>query len=812
MASDKHDKSQIRHVSLFSGCGGLDLGFEQAGFTRVWANDFDKDAQAVYALNLGEIDGRDIRDVDVSEIPECDILTAGFPCQPFSNAGNRKGVQDSRGMLFLECFRIIEAKMPKVVLFENVKGLLSTKDADGRKLIDVIVSGLESVGETGYDVKYELLNASDYGVPQNRQRVILVGIRKDLKIGFVFPAKQEKKNLTLRNILDIPADVPNQVDWQLSPQAMKMIANIPEGGSWKDIPYEDLAPRFQRIRDNMQRYRSPNFYRRFSRDEINGTITASAQPENCGIIHPIHNRRYTIREIARIQTFPDDFLFIDDSVKNVTAMYKVIGNAVPAKLSFEIAKEIHRQVFSGETMNVDKAYILGLVIGGGHFGHSSTTFEIQMPYKQWGSVADNPERAGKIGSDILKVVKPMLKSTYNLDVSYDMSPKAWTILCTGDLSRLTNDLLSYGIRPEGELRKTAEIGGIVLDLVDANMKRRFVAGLADTIGSTAKSHRRFTDDIQILSFEINGFHYKFACELCQLLHSIGCYPDQILWNHPNFHSSSNPYYKSWKKGFKIRVELDQYAKFGAFLFRTKAESARDNIELQGQENVAIPCMDKGISATSSCVHTDENSTLLPENIRGGHYLHSKHVCAVLGCPYAPYEKVDALLEKAVQYINPFPIMLKGRLPEIEEIIKTRKIYSDRTYSDLPIDIAHYYGIFRDNKKELLFGHGPGNGYPINLILQGIAFLLSAEHGDLNGKRVKGSFLSVIEKQMSSTAPARLKMRLPDRLTPLILQSDSYAVMICPENPAVYSTLLSYDPGNKYKLLVRPIEEADLIAP
>ena len=135
-------------VSLFSGCGGLDLGFEQAGFNRVWANDFDKDAQAVFRLNLGEIDGRDIRDVPADEIPECDIVLAGFPCQPFSNAGNRKGVHDSRGMLYQECLRIVEAKKPSVFLFENVKGLMSSKYVDGRRLVDVIVSDLDTIGYT----------------------------------------------------------------------------------------------------------------------------------------------------------------------------------------------------------------------------------------------------------------------------------------------------------------------------------------------------------------------------------------------------------------------------------------------------------------------------------------------------------------------------------------------------------------------------------------------------------------------------------------------------------------------------------------
>ena len=128
-------ENKPKMVSLFSGCGGLDLGFETAGFNIIWANDFDSDAQAVYKLNFGKIDGRDILDVSEDEIPDCDILTAGFPCQPFSSAGNRKGVHDSRGMLYKECLRIIEKKMPKVIVFENVRGLLSTKYIDGRKLV-----------------------------------------------------------------------------------------------------------------------------------------------------------------------------------------------------------------------------------------------------------------------------------------------------------------------------------------------------------------------------------------------------------------------------------------------------------------------------------------------------------------------------------------------------------------------------------------------------------------------------------------------------------------------------------------------------
>ncbi|MDR2198137.1 MAG: DNA cytosine methyltransferase [Deltaproteobacteria bacterium] len=334
-----------RHISLFSGCGGLDLGFEQAGFKRVWANDFDSDAQAVYSLNLGEIDKRDIVTIIEDEIPDGDILTAGFPCQPFSNAGNRKGIMDPRGMLYKECLRIIKKKMPKAILFENVKGLLSTHHSDGRNIVDVIKDDLSKINSLGYNVTHELVNASDYEVPQNRERVLFVGIRKDLNLSFEFPFKLRKDQLTLRHVLSVTKDIPDQIDWPLSPQASQMVNYIPEGGSWKDVPYEFLAPRFRKIRDNMKKYHSPNFYRRFSRNEICGTITASAQPENCGIIHPTKNRRFTIREIARIQTFPDDFKFITKTNRDIVAMYKLIGNAVPVTLAYHIALSIMKQVF-----------------------------------------------------------------------------------------------------------------------------------------------------------------------------------------------------------------------------------------------------------------------------------------------------------------------------------------------------------------------------------------------------------------------------------------------------------------------------------
>lgn len=329
----KYDiKTGLSTISLFSGAGGLDLGLKKAGFNIVYANDNYAPAVENYLANIGNIENKDIRKVNENELPYADVVVGGFPCQPFSTAGNRKGTDDNRGNLYLDVIRVIKAKKPKIVIMENVRGLLSMKNKDGSKLIYTIVSILENV-EPGYVVKYKLLKASDYEVPENRFRVIIIAFRKDLKIDYHFPKPTTKdyKKLTLKHILNVSKDIPNQNEvWDLSPQSQKLVDHIPEGGSWKDIPYDLLPDRLKRIRDNMKRYHSPNFYRRFGRDEINGTITAAATPENSGIVHPVKNRRYTVREIARIQSFPDDYIFVGSSIP---AKYKVIGNAVPPKLA-----------------------------------------------------------------------------------------------------------------------------------------------------------------------------------------------------------------------------------------------------------------------------------------------------------------------------------------------------------------------------------------------------------------------------------------------------------------------------------------------
>jgi DNA (cytosine-5)-methyltransferase 1 len=325
----------LRLVSLFSGCGGMDLGFIQCGYKIVFANDIDNDAVQTYRANLGDIVQKDIREIHEDEIPDCDVLTAGFPCQPFSSAGKRRGVADERGTLFHECIRIIKRKKPKVVVFENVRGILSIKNKDGSKLIHTIE---QLMNDCGYHVDYKLLKASDYGVPQNRYRVFIVGFRKDLRKRFVFPKPIKSDKLTLKDALaNIDSTLPNNEHWKLSPQSQEIVPYIKEGGSWKDIPYDKLPTRMKHIRDNIRKYKSPNFYRRYSWNEICGTITAAATPENCGILHPTENRRFTVREIARIQSFPDNFIF---EASSIAGKYKIIGNAVPPKLAYVIAKRI----------------------------------------------------------------------------------------------------------------------------------------------------------------------------------------------------------------------------------------------------------------------------------------------------------------------------------------------------------------------------------------------------------------------------------------------------------------------------------------
>ena len=457
-------------------------------------------------------------------------------------------------------------------------------------------------------------------------------------------------------------------------------------------------------------------------------------------------------------------------------------------------------------MDTDKAYILGLVIGGGIWGNEEDVFRIKLSFRQWGSYAKHPERASEISRDVMKMVSPLFRGIYNISVSYDTDVSGeWNILCEGDVASLKKDLQKYGIICEGEIKKFVNITKIIEELVDDNLKRRFIAGLADTIGSTKESHRRFNDNKQMVSFEISGFNFQFVCSLCKLLHSIKCYPDQILWNHPNFHSGHNPYNKKWKKGFKLRVSLDQYEKFGAFAFSSKVLSARENISMETERNEANPCSDRKIKQPSiSCVHRDENSTLLPYPIRGGHYLHNRHICAVMNCEHAPYQQISKLIDNAEYLISPFPILITGTKNDISNIIENDILLKNRNYKKLNIKISQICNY----KKKLIFSENDESGYPINKVVLSIAFLLAAQTGQLNGNRPKGHANEIITTHLKNHPNATVTIYIPDILTPIILELNNYSALVGPNNPQLYKKLIKTSNENPYKIEVHNINEND----
>lgn len=464
-------------------------------------------------------------------------------------------------------------------------------------------------------------------------------------------------------------------------------------------------------------------------------------------------------------------------------------------------------------MDNDKAYLFGLIIGGGIFGPDENALRIVLPYKKWGSYLANPQRAQEISKDIMEKVNGIFQATYGISVQYQASKGGtWTILCSGNLMPLKEDLTSYGVDCEGELRGVADIHQVVNALTDINLKRRFIAGLADTIGSMKPTHRRFDDDHQIVSFEIKGFNFSFVCCLCHLLYDVGCYPDQIEWNHPNIHSAQNPYYKRWKKGFKLRVLLDQYEQFGAFSFRSKAIAVKENQQLQTSQHSSVPCEEQEIKITPSCVHCCENALELPDSIRGGHYIHSRHFCAVLGCEHAPCTELEQKFSKVGEIIIPFSILCKDTEENIWNIINSDTLLKLRNYTEQEIKVAELLFLFCSRKggeSRLIYGDTQKDaGYSLSTILQAVAYVV-ADCDELNNTRVKGNYKALLQRHVQRNPTLSVTIYKPDLLTPLIVVGNNRGALVGPQNPKVYEKLISRDPENRMKLVVRKITEKDL---
>ena len=327
-------------VELFAGAGGLALGMHLAGFRHILLNEIDSMACQTLKRNHPEwnvLEG-DIHQVDFTPLRgKVDFLSGGFPCQAFSYAGKKGGLNDTRGTLFFELARAVREIQPKVFMGENVKGLLSHEDG---KTLDVIRNAIEELGYTLVEPK--VLKAIMYQVPQKRERLILIAIRNDIyEQGFRFKWPDPyHRVMTLRDAFFsgelFDTDVPKS-DGQLYPaKKARVMAMVPEGGDWRDLPEEE-----------QKEYMGGSFYlgggktgmaRRLSMDEPSLTLTcapAQKQTERC---HPTETRPLTVREYARIQTFPDYWEFEG----NISDQYKQIGNAVPVNLAFAIGRSLIR--------------------------------------------------------------------------------------------------------------------------------------------------------------------------------------------------------------------------------------------------------------------------------------------------------------------------------------------------------------------------------------------------------------------------------------------------------------------------------------
>lgn len=324
----------MKIVSLFAGAGGLDRGFEDAGFKTIWANEYDKDIWETYEKNFPDtiLDRHSIRDVPSNEVPDCDGIIGGPPCQSWSEAGTLRGIKDEKGQLFYEFIRILRDKKPKFFLAENVSGMLAQRHSEALKNIKKLFS------ESGYNLSFRLLNAVDYCVPQTRKRCFFIGIRRDLGFNFQFPQPLKNKRFLRDIIADIQKNVLPAKDKQKTNSSSCILSN-----------HEYMTGGFSTI------YMSRNRVR--SWDEPSFTIQAGGRHA------PIHPqapkmqfieqnkrvfvegkenlyRRLSVRECARIQTFPDSHVFYYD---NLITGYKMVGNAVPCNLAYCLGKSIKAQ-------------------------------------------------------------------------------------------------------------------------------------------------------------------------------------------------------------------------------------------------------------------------------------------------------------------------------------------------------------------------------------------------------------------------------------------------------------------------------------
>ena len=347
----------MKIVSFFAGAGGLDLGFQKAGFDVVWANEYDKDIWETYEKNHKNtiLDKRSIVDIPSNEVPDCDGIIGGPPCQSWSEAGSKRGITDKRGQLFYEFMRILADKKPKFFLAENVSGMLLPAHKDALANIKQMFTDI------GYDLSFQLLNVSDFGVPQDRKRVFFIGYRNDLEIKFQFP-----KGETIGNKITLEDAISDLKDTVLPAKE----GNYTNGENCKINNHEYMIGGFSSMFMSRNRVRSW--------DEVSFTIQAGGRHAPIHPQAPKMNfieqnvrefvrgkehlyRRLSVRECARVQTFPDDFIFY---YKSVVAGYKMIGNAVPVDMAKVLGEKILKDLIKNKTNKREMFQKVSLVNNG----------------------------------------------------------------------------------------------------------------------------------------------------------------------------------------------------------------------------------------------------------------------------------------------------------------------------------------------------------------------------------------------------------------------------------------------------------------
>lgn len=320
--------TKYKFIEVCAGCGGLSSGLIKSGMIPILLNDNDKNCCETLKLNHKDVK---IKCCSMIELElkkyknDVDLLTGGVPCQAFSQAGMRKGFDDERGMLMLKFIKMINKIKPKMFMIENVRGLVTH---NGGETIKRIVDELTK--SKLYNVQYKILNTVNYGVPQKRERVIIIGILKKYDVTFDYPKKE--KNIT--TVGDALEDVPKSDGVKYSEKKKELFKLIPQGGCWVDLPKKLQKSYLGKSYNSGGGKRG--ILRRLSMDEPSLTILCSPSQKQTERCHPTKNRPLTIRETARIQTFPDNYEFFG----SIASQYKQIGNAVPVTFAYRLGKAI----------------------------------------------------------------------------------------------------------------------------------------------------------------------------------------------------------------------------------------------------------------------------------------------------------------------------------------------------------------------------------------------------------------------------------------------------------------------------------------